>query len=405
MKRLTLIALILLLVTPCLNAQKKEIAQARSYIKSGQNLDKAEQLMMDLLKIPENKQNIKLYLLAFQSVRKQYDVQNEKLYLKQNYDTVALFNAAYRMFSILESLDSVDAAPNKNGKIKVHYRKKHAEFLDSYRMNLYYGGNFFVRRHDYKTASVFYRSYLDSSTQPLFSDFDYGEKDKNMPVVAYWAVYSGYKLNDPKVILDNIQLAFRDTSMADNILQYQTEAYKWLNDTSNYVATLKKGFKRYPQFPFFFSRLMDYYNMTNQNRLALATADSALTINDTLLLYNFAKSTALLNAGRYKECIAISDSLIAKNDSLADAYYNGGTAWLNQAFDLENSPHPRDKRFVIKDCYAKARPYMEKYRILAPNEIDKWAPGLYRIYLNLNMGKHFDEIDKILNKKTSSISK
>jgi hypothetical protein len=405
MKRLTLIALILLFATSCLNAQKKEIAQARSYIKSGQNLDKAEQLMTDLLKKPENKQNIKLYLLAFQAMRKQYDVQNEKLYLKQSYDTVALFNAIYRMFSILESLDSIEASPNKKGKVNVRYRKKHSEFLDTYRMNLYYGGNFFVRRHDYKTASVFYRTYLDCSVQPLFSDFKYADNDLNMPIVAYWAVYSGYKLNDAQAVLDNVGLAFSDTAMSDNILQYQTEAYKWLNDTSNYVATLKIGFKRYPQFPFFFSRLMDYYNTTNQTNLALATADSALAINDTLLLFNFAKSTALLNAGRYKECIAASDSLIAKNDSLADAYYNAGTAWLNQAFDLENSSHSREKRFLIRDCYTKARPYMEKYRCLAPNEVDKWGPGLYRIYLNLNMGKHFDEIDKLLNKKISSISK
>ena len=40
---------------------------------------------------------------------------------------------------------------------------------------------------------------------------------------------------------------------------------------------------------------------------------------------------------------------------------------------------------------------MEKYSKLAPNDKDKWAPGLYRIYLNLNMGKQFDEIDKLIN--------
>ena len=39
---------------------------------------------------------------------------------------------------------------------------------------------------------------------------------------------------------------------------------------------------------------------------------------------------------------------------------------------------------------------MEHYRQLMPAEKDKWAPVLYRIYLNLNMGKQFDEIDRIL---------
>ena len=41
---------------------------------------------------------------------------------------------------------------------------------------------------------------------------------------------------------------------------------------------------------------------------------------------------------------------------------------------------------------------MEKYREMAPDEVDKWAPALYRIYFNLNMGKQFDEIDKLLKR-------
>ncbi len=39
---------------------------------------------------------------------------------------------------------------------------------------------------------------------------------------------------------------------------------------------------------------------------------------------------------------------------------------------------------------------MERYRKLAPQQKQKWGPALYRIYLNLNMGKQFDEIDRLL---------
>ena len=45
--------------------------------------------------------------------------------------------------------------------------------------------------------------------------------------------------------------------------------------------------------------------------------------------------------------------------------------------------------------YEKSRPYLEQYRQLAPTRADKWSLPLYMIYLNLNMGKEFDEIDKI----------
>ena len=55
----------------------------------------------------------------------------------------------------------------------------------------------------------------------------------------------------------------------------------------------------------------------------------------------------------------------------------------------------------LKKMYQNAMPYMEKYRALMPDAAQKWGPALYRIYFNLNMGKQFDEIDKILKKQKS----
>ena len=52
----------------------------------------------------------------------------------------------------------------------------------------------------------------------------------------------------------------------------------------------------------------------------------------------------------------------------------------------------------LERMYQRALPYMEAYRRLEPTQKDKWGPALYRIYFNLNMGKQFDEIDKILKK-------
>ena len=57
---------------------------------------------------------------------------------------------------------------------------------------------------------------------------------------------------------------------------------------------------------------------------------------------------------------------------------------------------PTSRRFLTKKAnalYRKCRPYMEKYRALAPDQKDKWRPVLYTIYLNLNLGKEFSEIE------------
>ena len=69
------------------------MSQARSYIKSGKDYDKAEKLMVELLsKDSLNRMNPKIYLLLYQAVLKQYEAGNEKLYLNQQYDSASLFN-------------------------------------------------------------------------------------------------------------------------------------------------------------------------------------------------------------------------------------------------------------------------------------------------------------------------
>ena len=62
---------------------KKDIAQAKTYLKAGNNLDKAEQLMQKHLADSANRRNERLWLMMFDAVRKQYEQGNMKLYLKQ----------------------------------------------------------------------------------------------------------------------------------------------------------------------------------------------------------------------------------------------------------------------------------------------------------------------------------
>jgi hypothetical protein len=109
------------------------------------------------------------------------------------------------------------------------------------------------------------------------------------------------------------------------------------------------------------------------------------------------KQTLLLNLARYDECVALGDKLIAQNDSVSDVYYNNALAYYNQTLGLEKGPaNKRKEREKKLQClYRKCRPYMEKFRALQPNERTKWRPVLYNVYLNLNMGKEFSEINGI----------
>jgi hypothetical protein len=399
MKRLLLFIFILTLSYASM-AQKKEISQAKEYVKKGTNLDTAEKLMTTLLKDSANRKNEKIWNVLFDAVSKQYDQGNEKLYLKQKYDTASLFILGRKMFSILESLDSLDMKPDSRGRVKLKYREKNAEFLNGYRANLFNGGAYFISKHNYQDAYDCFNAYLDCAQQPLFSRYKYSETDKRIPQAAYWAVYCGYKLKDTKMTLRHTYLALKDTSHYNYMLQFLADTYKLEDDTVRYVGALTEGFEKYPLFPYFFPRLIEYYTKKGDFDMAMKIADKALAVDSTNTVFRFAKSTVLLNVGKYAECISICDALIAKNDSLADAYLNAGLAYFNQAVELDKMTQASQKRKQkILSYYDKAMPYMQKYRALAPTQKEKWSIPLYTIYLNLNMGKEFDEIDKIIRNK------
>ena len=376
--------------------QKKEIADAQSYIKGGKEVAKAVALMDDLLKNPEHKTNKKVYLTLYAALEKQYAMENEKAYLKQKYDTALLFNAAKRMFGVLESLDSVDATPDRKGTVKPKYRKKHAAWLMRIRPNLYYGGNFFVRKEKWKDAVSFYETYLDCAEQPLFAGQNISVNDTLSSQAAYWASYASYMLSDADGIIFFSSKAKPSAENGEHLLRFLASAWGQKDNEEKRVAVLKEGFERYPQSRYFFTRLVDYYNANKHPELALDCANKGIAVCDTCKLFLFAKSTALLNMNMYEECVAASDRLIALDPHFEDSYFNAGTALLNRALGLETLKTNAQDKKEIQKCYERALPYMEKYRELAPAEKDKWVAGLYRIYLNLNMGKQFNEIDKLM---------
>lgn len=394
-QRYILILSFLIILIPCLEAQKKEIQQAETIIKSGKNLEKAEQQMRTLLTDSVNRRNLKIWNTMTTAVRAQYLQGNERMYLRQKQDTAALFKLALKMFSDYQSMDSIDALPDKKGRIRIKYRENHSGFLSGYRPNLYNGGVFFLRRNNYQEAFTMFDAFLDCQRQPLFENRHF-ENDPLNPTAAFWTVLCGYQLGNPSMALKYKDLALQDTVRLENCLQYLAEIYKLQSDKQSYEQTLVDGFEHYPNSSYFFPRLIDHYSSTNQRERAMTIVDEALAANDSSELFIFAKSKMLLNQGDYDACIALCDTLIARNDTLADAYYNAGVAYVNKAFLIEKGKVGAKQRKQMRELYRKALPYMERYRALAPQEKDKWAAALYNIYLKLNMGREFEEIDRML---------
>ena len=395
-KQLLLLLLLLITLSPCVNAQKKEIAQARTYIKSGKNLDKAEQSMRKLLLDSANVRNIRIYTTLAEIVRKQYEQVNEKVYLKQPYDTAVFFNTAKKLFDTYYKLDSAlinyGVKPDANEKI----RERNSEYLNTYRINLYNGGLYWLRKNDFKKSKAMLDSYLDCHNQPLFSSLNLAESDSIAPLAASRNLYCGYRMQNTSVVMRNKEYALKDTVMLERTLQYLAETYSLMNDTEGYVSTLTEGIEHFPRSNYFFTHLIDYYSKASDYEQALKVADNALALDSCETLYLYAKSNILLNIGKNDDCIALCEKIISLNDSMPEAYYNAGVAYINKAFAMEKVRANNKKRQQIKNNYSMSLKYMEKYRAMRPEDKDRWAAALYNIYLKLNMGKEFEEIDNML---------
>ena len=391
----------LILMSPvAASAQKKEIQTAKDQVKAGKNLDQAAASMKKLLADSANRTNRKIWTIYFDAVRKQYEQGNEKLYLKQKYDTAQLFNYTRQLFEVAFQYDSVETAPDKNGRRDFEFRKGHSDYLAHIRSNLYNGGIWFLNKKKYPDAYKFFDCYIECASQPMFKQHNYGEKDKHLPTAAYYAVYSGYKMKDPKATLHHSYEALKDTVHYNYMLQYLAETYMLEKDTARYVASLKEGFKRVPTFPYFFPRLVEYYVVRNQLDSALTVVNEALTVVPDSDVYLAAKSNLLLEQGKLQECIEVSKKVIEVNQKLVDPYYNAGICYFNLAVEQDkNSHNSRKVKEQVEENYKKALPYLVKYREMEPKEQGKWAFPLYTIYLNLNMGKEFDEIDKVMKQK------
>ena len=391
----------LILMSPvAASAQKKEIQTAKDQVKAGKNLDQAAASMKKLLADSANRTNRKIWTIYFDAVRKQYEQGNEKLYLKQKYDTAQLFNYTRQLFEVAFQYDSVETAPDRKGRRDFEFRKGHSDYLAHIRSNLYNGGIWFLNKKKYPDAYKFFDCYIECASQPMFKQRNYGEKDKHLPTAAYYAVYSGYKMKDPKATLHHSYEALKDTVHYNYMLQYLAETYMLEKDTARYVASLKEGFKRVPTFPYFFPRLVEYYVVRNQLDSAMKVVNEALTVVPDSDVYLAAKSNLLLEQGKLQECIEVSKKVIEVNQKLGDPYYNAGICYFNLAVEQDkNSHNSRKVKEQVEENYKKALPYLVKYREMEPKEQGKWAFPLYTIYLNLNMGKEFDEIDKVMKQK------
>ena len=406
---------LLLTIFACLAlsvSAQSEYKSIRTYIKKGGNIATVRQQIQKLEKDEDFKDDPKLYFLAVQSERKANEADNTKLYLNQAYDTVNFFATISGMFKYAAQCDGIEQHRLSNGNYKLKYRSKLHDILKRYYPNLYSAGIFYIKKKDYKNSQQYFQQYLDAAQSPIFAADRLLTTDTKLPRAAFWCMTSAYYQKDYYAALRSGELASRDSANADLYLQYTALSQGALKDTALYISTLRKGMKEIPYDLFFFSTLTDYYNTTHQYDKALQLTDSVQRLNPQQPIFKFAKSVVLYNLKRYDDCITLSREVISADSTNADAYFYAGSCYYNQAAEIDDNVQPNinlksynAQKQQVRNLFAQAKPYLERYRRLRPNDQKRWAPLLYRIYLNLNEAAPFAEIEKILNEASDKAPK
>ena len=407
------------LVLPGYSASKKEKAQkpvkmstlykaASTAIKNASGQDGARTNLINALSRPElkNKDKAEIFYTAAKLYESSNSVENRKAYLKQQYDTAMFFNTLLNMYEQLRLCDSVDAVPNAQQKVKLKYSKKTYDLRQKHIKNILNGSKFFLRKGDYASAYGYIDAFYTHTTS---------KRDSLLYRLAYQAALCGYLTNQPKHTLKYIDKAIEAASRGDKpILQeYKVRTYALLKNDSLWVRELHTGVNLYPEYDYFFVNLIDWYNSQRMTKEACELADSLIqVVSAEKAIYWYTKCKMKLMENDYEACIQFADSTIKRDPAYVDAYYNKGISYLNMAVIKKDTAcnNIKDKRFAedrkaIQELYAQAMPCMEKVRELQPDMVDRWASPLYRIYLNLNKGKEFDEMDKILKKKAEEEKK
>lgn len=404
---------------PCWSATKKDKAQkptkmstlykaASTAIKNASGQDGARTNLINALPRTDidNKDRAEIYYTAARLYESVNSVENRKAYLKQQYDTAQFFNSLLNMYEQLRLCDSVDAVPNEQERVRIKYARKTKELRMKHLRNILGGSKFFLRKGDYASAYGFLDDYYTHTPN---------RRDTLLPHLAYQAALCGYLTHNPTRTLKYIDKAIEAATRDDKpILQeYKVRTYAALKNDSAWVRELHTGVNLYPEYDFFFVNLVDWYDSHRMTHEGCLLADSLIqVVSADKPLYWYTKCKLKLLENDYEACIEFADSTLHRDPSFADAYYNKGISYLNMAVikqetacnDIKDQRFEQDRK-QIRQLYSEAMPCMQKVREMQPDNIDRWAPPLYRIYLFLNKGKEFDEIDKLLKQKATDEQK
>lgn len=398
-KRLFLFLLMLMPMAFDAAMAQKALRNIKSQLKNNQ-AQNALNAVQEARKDSTLNTNPRLYDYGAQAYMALNDALNEKIYLKQAIDTAQFFNTIYGVYDYVLKCDSLETEAQQTRGKSPKFRKLNKQRVLRYYKNLNAGGHFFFAHGKHADAIRFLTLAQKLPEMPL-ADGVVKQKPEVAMRNAVMLVRSAFATGDTALVARNAPLAMQSTGQVRcDMLEIMAKVAELSGDVPAQLSFLRQGLEEFPHHTPFFTGLADYYNSQEDYQTTLTLTADMLRVDSTNYYFLLAKGLALISLSRSDEAVEPLQCALVADSTAADVHYYIGVAYCNMAASVDLPENIRSKAYAAaleeqRRLYRQAEGYLEQYRALRPDEKARWVPLLYKIYLALNEGEKFSEIEKL----------
>lgn len=368
---------------------------------------------------------------------KENEAELKKQMLGQKFDADVKGKAIMESYEYFLKAYELDGLPDAKGKIKPKFQKdikaKIKEYYTTQANLVAYGAHLFEKK-DYPATVKVFETYLGIPELPMMMKT---KSSGTLPVTVNVKVEADSKAKTSKVTIDEdlkelqpdstyfmikyyTAIAATNAEMNDKAIAYYEdlkddgyeelivhqllyEEYMKKKDTVNFVKTLKAGFEKFPDEPWFLQNLINYYIFSNQTKDAIVYLNAAIQRDPNKAEYQFIKGNLDENMGNLEDARKAFDRAIEIDPKQADAYagigrliYNKGVSMSDAANEIRDNKLYNAAKKKADAVFAESITYFKKAAELKPAEME-YKRTLKNIYYRLKMDKEYEAIDKEMN--------
>jgi len=335
--------------------------------------------------------------------------ENEAVFAKQalgqTVDVMAKGQAIMESYQYFMKAYELDQLPDAKGKVKPKFVKdikaKIKEYYQTQSNLVAYGATLFEKKNYDETIRVF-ETYLGIPKLPFMNNEL--QPDSTYFMIKYYTAVACTNAGKSDKAIAWYESLKNDKYEELNVYQLLYEEYNKTKDTVNFVKTLKEGFTKFPQEPWFLQNLINYYIYSGQTKDAIIYLENAIAKEPKLAQYQYVKGNLDESLGNFDSALKAFETAIELDPKMADAYaglgrlhYNKAVKMSDEANDIKDNKLALAARKKADDVFKQSIPFFIKASEVNPSELE-YKKTLKTLYYRLQMDKEFDAIDKELNK-------